>query len=423
MEECLKAEQFSAVINAKQKGLIQNTLGRMLQKQMFIDEAREKYRKSLEYFQAIKDINSEIFTNSQIGNSFLLENNKDSTFLYYDKCIELLPYLNNYSQKVNIVINLSVAYRIFGEYDKAQLCLEKALTYPLTNSQLARINLNLAKVNINYSEKVWAYLNESLRLAKEEGDLSLLSTIYDFIASYEENRGQYAMALDYHKKRFDYRHEHLELNFSNSMLDMKHKYHVKELQNIATIKQQRFVIWGLVFVLLLITSWIFIYRQKKIIVQAEKDIAHLKNMSVLYNEKEKTLKNIVLKDFNILKKVALLESYMINNESNNRLIKKFNEIVYNQEMMDWNRLYETMDSLYDNLFTKLKENFSQLDETEFRICCLSIAKFSNAEIAVIMKFSTSSVQWRKASIRKKLGIKPMGNIFEFLNSYFQKEIY
>ncbi len=91
--------------------------------------------------------------------------------------------------------------------------------------------------------------------------------------------------------------------------------------------------------------------------------------------------------------------------------------------MDWNRLYETMDSLYDNLFTKLKGNFSQLDETEFRICCLSIAKFSNAEIAVIMKYSTSSVQWRKASIRKKLGIKPMGNIFEFLDSYFKRESY
>ncbi len=50
MEECLKAEQFSAKINTKQKGLIQNTLGRMLQKQMFMDEAREKYHKSLEYF-------------------------------------------------------------------------------------------------------------------------------------------------------------------------------------------------------------------------------------------------------------------------------------------------------------------------------------------------------------------------------------
>ncbi len=242
--------------------------------------------------------------------------------MYYNKCMELLPHLDNYSQKVIIVINLSIAYRLSGEYDKAQLCLEEALAYPVTNSQLARINLNLAKINVDYSEKVLAYLNESLRLAKEEDDLSLLSTIYDFMASYEENRGEYILALDYYKKRFDYRHEYLELNFSSSMLDMKHKYHVRELQNMVTIKQQRFVIWGLTFMLLLIASWIFIYRQKKIIIQAEKDIVHLQNMSVLYNEKEKTLKNIVLKDFNILKKVALLESYMINNESNNRLIKK-----------------------------------------------------------------------------------------------------
>jgi len=95
---------------------------------------------------------------------------------------------------------------------------------------------------------------------------------------------------------------------------------------------------------------------------------------------------------------------MIHNETNSRLIKKFNEIVYNQESMDWERLYETMNGLYNNLFTKLKSSFPQLDESEFKICCLSIAKFSNAEIALIMKYSTSSIQWKKACIRKKLGV-------------------
>ncbi len=425
MDNCLMAEQLSDLSGDKHKGLIHNTIGRMFSYQALRDKAREKFMKSLEYFQKIGDLNSEFTVYNQISNSYLMEEKFDSTLIFCEKIIDLLEHTNECAQKAIILSDLSLVYIMVGDNNKAEYYLKKSLNYSMTNLELSKIYMNLAKINMHNPDLLYHYIEEALKLAEKENDLMILSHIYIFLSSIQEEQGLSCLALVNYKKHSEYMREHFEKNYANSMLEIQHKYQLKELQNEnmnLTIKHQRLVIIGLVILALLLASWSFIYRQKKILAQAERNIVYLQKMSTLYNEKEKTLRSIVLKDFDILKKVALLENYMVHNSSNSRLIKKFNEIVYNQETMDWNRLYETIDSLHDNLLTKLKSSFPQLDETEFKISCLSIAKFTNAEIALLMEYSTSSIQWRKASIRKKLGVKPMGNIHDFLNSYFEKEL-
>jgi len=407
MQECLKAEKLSDLSTEKHKGLIQNAIGRMFLMQASTEKAREYFEESLNYFQKLEDINNILVVYTQIGLSYLVDNDIDIAFSYCEKCIEIMNSFNNFSPKVSIILDLSLIYRMIGDYDNARLYLEKTLTLPINQLDMAKIKLNFAKISIHDSDLMYSYVNEALMLAKEENDLLLLSNIHNFISSFEEENGKLLSALDNYKKHTFYIREYLEVNFAESLLDMQHQFQLTELQNKnmdLTIKHQRIFIIVLLIITLLIGSWIYMFRQKKIIIQAERDIERLQKMSISYNEKETTLKSIVLKDFDILKKVALLENYMIHNETNSRLIKKFNEIVYNQESMDWERLYETMNGLYNNLFTKLKSSFPQLDESEFKICCLSIAKFSNAEIALIMKYSTSSIQWKKACIRKKLGV-------------------
>ncbi|MCD8029854.1 MAG: hypothetical protein LUF85_03210 [Bacteroides sp.] len=147
----------------------------------------------------------------------------------------------------------------------------------------------------------------------------------------------------------------------------------------------------------------------------------LKQMSERYNEQEKSLRNVVLQNFQILKKVALLESYMINNETNSKFIKKFNEIVYGQDSLDWDRLYETINSLHNDLFNKIKKEFPFLSDQEFKICCLTMARLSNSEIGIILNNSASTIQYRKTYIRKKLGIPHQGNIGDFFQAYFDKQ--
>ncbi|MCC8188438.1 MAG: hypothetical protein LIP08_13315, partial [Bacteroides sp.] len=266
MEECLKAEQYSYNSTDRHKGLIQNIIGRLFLAQSLTEEARGNFYKSLNYFHEIGDLSNEIVIYNQIGNSFLMEDDIENAFANYDKCVELLQIQKDYVQRVDIMINLSVAYMVVGDKNRARSYLEEVLSYPVSRAQLARVYLNLAEINTEQSDIMYNYVEKALNLAEIENDLILLSNIYNFLSSFEESRNQPGQALDYYKKHSLYIREYLDLNFNESMLHIQNKYEVKELQNKnmnLTIRHQRLIILALLFVILLISYWVFIYRQKK----------------------------------------------------------------------------------------------------------------------------------------------------------------
>ena len=97
-----------------------------------------------------------------------------------------------------------------------------------------------------------------------------------------------------------------------------------------------------------------------------------------------------------------------------RLLSKFNDIVYKQQELDWDMLYDTMNELHYGFLDRLKELASTLDDNEFKICCLIYSDFTNQEIGIIMKFSSSTITHKRSLIRKKLGLPDYSNISEYL---------
>ncbi len=166
--------------------------------------------------------------------------------------------------------------------------------------------------------------------------------------------------------------------------------------------------------------WLLHYRvcqNRRRTLEAQSTIRELRQMAHSYNEKENTFRTTLLHHFNILRKAASLEIY-ISEESNKRdhhLLKVINEIVYGQETLNWELLYETMNQLHNGFFDRLHEHFPELDESEFRICCLSYTKFSSSEIALIMKLSINTVQMKRSSIRKKIGVESFGSLNLFFD--------
>ena len=81
-----------------------------------------------------------------------------------------------------------------------------------------------------------------------------------------------------------------------------------------------------------------------------------------FNEKEKSFRTYLLHHFNVMKKASSLELYLKNEKThkNEFWIKKFNDIVYGQDVLDWNVLYDVINQLHDGFFIKLKEQFPQL---------------------------------------------------------------
>ncbi len=417
MEECLKVERFAETMSRKQKGIVQNTMGRMYLRQALMEKAREKFRKSLVHFQDIRDFASECIVYNQISISYLMEEDIDSTLLYCEKCIERLDSCSNYMQMASILSDLSLIYITLGDDEKANSCLERALAFPMNSLELAKVNLNLAKINTHNPTQAYKYIKDALKFADKE-DLLFFANLYSFQSSLEEKQRKYESALNSYKQHNFHLKEYLEKNFVISMSDIKYQHQISNLKNKLTIKKLHSLIVVLVFMILLSASLGFIYKQQRNLTLANNLILHLQKMSLEYNEQEKSLKNIVLKHFNLLKKVALLENYMVHNATNSRFVRKLHEIVYDQEVMDWDSLYETMNSLHNNLFNKIREEFSVLNDHDFKICCLTIARLSNSEIGIILNNAASTIQYRKTYIRKKLNIPHQGNLRDFFKEYF-----
>ena len=151
--------------------------------------------------------------------------------------------------------------------------------------------------------------------------------------------------------------------------------------------------------------------------ELEEKIIQLNNLAEKYNQKEKTFTSYLLKNFNILKKVSILKIYTNKNQSHKDefWVKKFNEIVYGQDSLDWSTLYDVMNELHNNFFIKLKNLYPQLKDTEFRILCLTYSGFSTEEIAIVLNLSLNTINTRRSAIRKSIGIPAFANLRDFLN--------
>ena len=147
------------------------------------------------------------------------------------------------------------------------------------------------------------------------------------------------------------------------------------------------------------------------IIETEKIIHQLIEMSSSYNSKENPVKNLLLYHFNILKRAALLKQYVKKDDKHSYfLYTQFNEVVYGQKSLNWDMLYQDMNEIHNGLVSRLKERYPELTETEFRICCLTYSDFSCSEIGIIMDLSQNTVQMKRSTIRKKLGIESKVNM-------------
>ncbi len=253
-----------------------------------------------------------------------------------------------------------------------------------------------------------------------------MANFYYVSTSLKERKHDYKGALSNYKLYTDYVDSIFGQTQDAALLSIEKKYKLEQLQkeNISlAFEKQKTQLYSTVAVLCLVLIGLYYYRRytisKRHELQAEQNIYRLMEMAKTFNEKEHSLRSALLRQFDIVKKTAILSSYIPKeDEKSNRLLKKFNEIVYGKEGLNWNVLYATLNDLQDGFFERLREKFCDLSEVEFRICCLTYADFSREEISIIMEMSVSTVQSKRNVIRKKLGIPSTGNI----KSFFEKEV-
>ncbi len=156
-------------------------------------------------------------------------------------------------------------------------------------------------------------------------------------------------------------------------------------------------------------------RSKRKLLESQNQLYELREMAADFKEHKSTHRDALLYQLSIMKQVKVLHSYFLKEDKEKTIVKKINEAVFGNENGDnWNGFYKIIDELCDGFLYRVKERFTELDESEFRVICLTCFDFHNKEIAAFMELSVDTIQLRKKNIRRKLDIGQRGDIIAFM---------
>ena len=449
LTEYLEAGQYARTVEGEErlKALIHTNIGYIYYNEQILDKALEHYKESEHYFEKESDTKNIIFINSYIGNVFLLEEKSDSAMFYYNKSINTAKEYSLNSTLSDTYLNIGKIYQIKKEYKKANKYMSEALASQTDNLGQSKIFYNIGKLKIeeNKIDSAILLLTHAEYLISDKSTYSLHALIYRDLSKIYQEKENYIDANAYTDLYIDAIKNTFDKDKSDAILDIQKRYDNEVLKNEQN--QLRFQYFSILFMFIFIAliGIILFFKNRHRLKEKKRlkiENAHLEEEDKLeslermakdynemtkdydkmakdYNENTKVLHNIVLEHYSILKKFALIKRNLSNNEitGGSKVLKMQNEILYGQEELNWDKLYDAMNKAHNNFFGKLKKTFPELTDSEFKICCLIYADFSNEEVSIIKNLTANSISKKRTTIRKKLGINDYGDIQLFLKNH------
>lgn len=200
------------------------------------------------------------------------------------------------------------------------------------------------------------------------------------------------------------------------------KYNYEQQQNQFDSrfrKAERFITILIVVILTgALTFTLYTFKQRNKQFQALQKIDILRNMADeqkrLHDTSEldakRKIRRLMMEKFDTVKKVALLNSTIKENDSTKKVLEKLNKIVYGENFEEeWPALLQVFNEINPDVSNVLRQQYPQLTNNEFRVFILSYAKFSPKEIAVVLNLTYDTVLTLRSSIRKKIKMSGSGS--------------
>ena len=408
----LEAEELAdKTKNINLKGLIYGNLGILFREHSLFEKAIDLNKEAVKMYDKVKNYKNKISAVQLIGDCFLLSEKTDSAFYYYNESLSLADSCNIPDFQSSIRQSIGVAYRQKDNYKEAKKYFNEALSFPIDSIKRARILLNVAQVyNLeDKTDSVKLYLDQALKL--QVNDPRLLRTTYLLRSKIEEKNSNYLEALKSYKEYYNYTMKVYDNEKISKLLELKEKYDfdkIKYSNDQLTIKHQRIQILFILSLAAIGLLILLIYwkssRNKNLMLDLEEKIVGLQKMADNVSKENHTFRNIAFNQLNIITKAASIKNELNRNEqeTGEKLLRKFNQIVYGQNTLNWDNIYELMNQLQNDFYKKIKEKYPQLTETEFRILCLSCENTNDTEIAIILDKTIPMIRKARNKIRIKL---------------------
>jgi hypothetical protein len=399
------------------KGLINFYIGQLHYDILKYKIAAVNFKSALEHFNRCQDYKRAIPVLTMLGNTFFIQRNTDSAFIYYNEALQLAESRRDSVQLAIVRQNLGTVY---WSINKPDMTIEQLYQAMKLNPKLSdMIYLNLSHVfeqkNMIDSAKYFAEL--SLNLLKEKNNDPSLSTNYKLLTRLEEQSGNYSKALNY-------LHEYNEC--VTRIYARKEQFHIDEIEKKHSLKLlgdsgnkiqfYKIVMLFLSLFILSIVVFLFYSRMKNrkslnsLFIENEK---LQQSLSASENELNSALdeKKILTCDILQLYKEACLLIYDMKVAGNAQKESYICSKIFPQGK--WHSINRLFNPLFENIKEKLSK-YNDIKEQDIQIIYLTCIDFSVVEISVVLDLNRNTAQQIATDIRKKTGMKSRENIKDFV---------
>ena len=230
-------------------------------------------------------------------------------------------------------------------------------------------------------------------------------------------------------------YETLAHQVSDSILNNKKKFQIQQIENSFNSRQNKssqsridnlhWIILSLISIALAVSMLAFYFyyhkhRYDKIIKDIKQQSANQLNDLTILNDNIENLKirDNQLKGF-ITSHLALMREmieacYHIPQSKLTEQVKKIVQFQHDNEQK-WTQLYHYIDAEYNNLISKTRDNYPQLNDKDLMLIALTSTGFSYIQIAIIMGYSNAtSVSTIKQRLAQKMHLD--GSLNDYINS-------
>ena len=345
------------------------------------------------------------------------------------KAIELSLNMEDTANFINSTINLAYLYFMQGakaekeSRDSAAKAFDKAydqLQYIIKYHLLDRLSAN------EYNTFACVYANNGkvdsaslfLAMARERYGNDSISHLSN---TYREAMCQIAKASNKMLEYYKLSHESDSISFSalmnpvivdlmNSERDCDNNYTEIQKNNR---RKTYYILSGVMLALLMLALWFYrrshFYDKLVLELKDQSSIQMSKLTDMQQNINEMQINDERLKEF-IASHTSMMREMIeaCYHEPNNRIAENMKRIVKFQDSNkeNWEKLYAYIDLEHNNIMTRTREQYPQLNDKDMLLLALSCMGYSYIQTAIIMGYSNAtSVSVLKQRLAKKMGLE------------------
>jgi len=369
--------------------------------------SREKYRQAYKYFTKAGLQNQAFFSLLDIGRSFHAAKEYKNAQTYFRRT---LPFARDSLQKGSILQEMAINFYDFHKLDSALVYFRKVIKYPYIGNNRAIRYYYFADMlfDLKQTDSACFYAKCTFRY---KPDIRTQRECYRILvnsAALKDNLVELSQYMDNYQHCSDSIRK-IDSQTKGSILETIHN------KNIEVVKTKNNFWYLFLFFLIVITIMLHLYLKRNRRIKSEKLQLEEKQL----NQKVSKRKEIVFKHRDkLLKKIeSIKEDQAVERKKASQVEKEildrniYKEIIH---INDINFFHQEMDTVLNNIVTKLKTNYPSLNEKEICWCCLSMLKIPTGDIYLLLDYKVTGLKKMKQRLSQKFNLSGATELNTFL---------